>query len=128
MPKLEELAFARAGSYPGAVESFHVLVHADGRIAYSVTDAAPTEAHIRWAKSWNRRAIRHWEDSCGPKRQECDGDSWTLEFREAGAEARMVDGGHGAYPPAFHSMERWVRVLLDELRAAYPMLDVILDH
>ena len=138
MPKLEELAFARAGSYPGAVESFHVLVHADGRIAYSVTDAAgetfkledavPTEAHIKWAKSWNRRAIRRWEDSCGPKRQECDGDSWTLEFREAGAEARMVDGGHGAYPPAFHSMERWVRVLLDELRAAYPMLDVILDH
>ena len=136
--KLEELTFARAGSQPGTVESFHVLVHADGRLSYSVTDAAgetfkledavPTEAHIKWAKSWNRRAIRRWEDSCGPKRQECDGDSWTLEFREAGAEARMVDGGHGAYPPAFHSMERWVRVLLDELRAAYPMLDVILDH
>ena len=138
MPKLEELTFARVGSFPWTVESFHVIVHEDGRLTYSVKDAkgetfmledaAPTEAHIKWAKSWNRRAIRHWEDSCGPKRQECDGDSWTMEFRETGTEARMVDGGHGAYPPSFHSMERWIRVLLDELRAAYPMLDVILDH
>ena len=138
MSKLEELTFARAGSYPGAVESFHVIVHEDGRLSYSVKDArgetfkledaAPTEAHIKWAKSWKRRAIRHWEDSYEPDVIICDGDSWTLTYRETGAEERTVDGGQDAYPPAFHSMERWIRVLLDELRAAYPMLDVILDH
>ena len=138
MPRLEKLEFARAGSSPGTVESLCVVIHEDGRLAYSVTDAAgetfkltdaaPIKAHIKWARSWNRRAIRHWKDTYQSDELVCDGDHWTLTYRETGAEERTVSGGHGAHPPAFRSTERWIRVLLDELRAAYPMLYVILDH
>lgn len=138
MPRLEKLEFARAGSSPGTVESLCVVIHEDGRLAYSVTDAAwetfkltdaaPIKAHIKWARSWNRRAIRHWNDTYQSDEHICDGDSWTLTYRETGAKERTISGGQGAYPPAFRSMERWIRVLLDELRAAYPVLDVILDH